>query len=1106
MEAPGAPHKSAGGPKMALEDRIARSRLIPPRPRPGTIRRPRVEARLREALRAPLTVVRADPGYGKTTAVAQVVHYGSYPTAWYSLAEGDRDPTLFLAHWIFAVRALDPGCGAQALALLQAPGGGSHHGPAVIDTLANDLFDRLPVEALLVLDDYHLVESPEINALVEHFVEQMPSTLHLVLLTRRMPSFHSLARWRVYGEVQELTTWELAFTPEEVQDLFAAHGCPLPAAIAHRLAEETEGWVIALMMILHRLREAGSEPLEALLKRIPDMSSDLFDYFAGEVLNRQPPAIQRFLLQTSVLTELEPEICAALLEDPAADSLLPQIEQRGLFLMGSREGRYRYHHLFQEFLQRQARDRLGSLEPLHRRAAAFYRARGDRESAIVHYIAAGAFEEAAELLTAAAGTMIRQGRYETLAAWVDRLPAALADRWPELLRSRGDAARLLSRFEEALAWYERARQQAVRRGDLLEEARALTGQAMVFLDTVQPARAAPLLREALRRIRRHAPEERIPLMGLIAENLLNAGQLHRADRLIATVQRCDPAALPPDVEPRLRIRQGRLAQARLMVESLLRASPWGSGRQRIPRSHREATVLLAWICAMVGEGEAARRHAEQGLQLGRDLRSPIVECVALARLGHGWLSGPDYDLRRAEEAYRESLQVAEAIRVPRFEVEAHLGLTLVEGLKGRPGLAIAHARRGLEILEAAGDAYLTAAVWLALGIAGLWNGHPDAMEWLEEAVRTGERCGERYFSTLGRLWQAWGLLQRGERSASLAPLKAALARIQEEGYAFMLTGTPLLGFRDPGARVLLLQTALAARLLPEPLQALLPQALQAAAFPIPFGPWSTPSPRERPHPPLYIQTMGPFRVWRGLYEIPADAWGRTRARRLFQFLITHRRRPVHREEILEALWPERDPASAALELRVTLHALHRALEPARRPGQPPFYVIRDGEFLRLNPNAILHLDADLFGALLDRAREREPLAPEEALSLRRQALALAQGEFLEECRYEDWALPERERLLALYLGAAEQVARALAARNAWEEVAALAQRMLERDPYHEAACGLLVQAYWALGRRALAVRAYERFRRRMRQELGLEPTLSLPALLAPLRSDLAAEA
>lgn len=1086
---------------MGLEERIARGRLIPPHPRLTWMHRPRVDARLREALQVPVTIVRADPGYGKTTAVAQMVYYGSWPAAWCSLTETERDPVLFLAHLIFALRTLDPGAGARALTLLHMPDGGAQHGPAVIDALANDLFDRLSTDTLLILDDYHLVESPEIHRLTERFIEEMPPALHLLLLTRQTPAFRNLPRWRAHGEAREILTADLAFTPEEIQALFTRHGYALSLEIARRLAEETDGWIIALLMILHRLREGGPATLEALLDRIPDALSDLFDYFAAEVLNRLPPVVQRFLLQTSILRELDAEACAAVVEDLEDRALLARIEAYVPFLIVRGEGRYRYHHLFQEFLQQQARIRLGSVEPLHRQAAALYRQRGELEAAILHMMAAGAFEEAAELLSAAAERMIRQGRYETFADWMDRLPITISGRYPSLLRYRGDAARLLSQFKEALAWYERARQEAARQSDFEEEVRALIGQALVFLDTVQPAKAAPLLRAALHRIRGGALEDRIRLLSLVAENMLNAGQLSRADRLLRWIQRHDPTALPPDVEPRLRIRQGWLAQARLQAEALLRASPWGASRQRMPRSHREATVLLAWICAMTGEGETARRYAEQGVQLGRDLRSPIVECVALARLGHGWLSGPDYDLRRAEEAYRESLRMAETIHVSRFEVEAHLGLTLVEGLKGRPGMAIAHAGRGLEILRDAGDAYLATAVQLALGIAGVWTGDPRAVEWLEAAIQNGARCRERYFSTLGRLWHAWALLRRGDRSASLRSLREALEILQAEGYSFLLTGIPMLGIRDPGARLLLLQTALGARLLPDYLQALLPRALQAATFHLPFGPWSLPQIEERADPPLYIQTLGPFRVWRGLYEIPTEAWGRTRARRLFQLLIVHRRRPVHREEILEALWRDRDPRSAALELRVTLHALHRALEPTRQPGRPPFYVIREGEFLRLNPHATFHIDADLFTALLARAQEREPFAPDEALSLRRQALTLMQGEFLEECRYEDWALPEREHLSALYLSAAEQVARALAARNAWEEVISLAQQILDRDPYHEAACGLLVQGCWALGRRAMAVRLYERFRQRMRKELGVEPTLSLAALLTDLPSD-----
>jgi hypothetical protein len=207
---------------MALEDRIARSRLIPPRPRPTWVRRPRVEARLREALEAPVVVVKAEPGYGKSTAVAQTLHHGPWPHLWYSLTEADRDPQRFLAHWIYAFRSLDPRLGRSAAERLHEPGGF-----AALDALANELVDRLPREVVLVLDDYHLADSPEIRALLERWLEQLPPALRLVLITRRDPELRGAARARAHRELREMTPSALAFAPEEVQELFAAQRFPL---------------------------------------------------------------------------------------------------------------------------------------------------------------------------------------------------------------------------------------------------------------------------------------------------------------------------------------------------------------------------------------------------------------------------------------------------------------------------------------------------------------------------------------------------------------------------------------------------------------------------------------------------------------------------------------------------------------------------------------------------------------------------------------------------------------------------------------------------------------------------------------------------------------
>lgn len=1078
------------------EDLVVRTRLIRPRLKPHHMRRPRVEERLRQSLVLPITVVKADAGYGKTMAVADCLDHLAWPAFWYSLAASDADPLIFLTHLIHAFRAIYPTCGDHALALLARPGGAAQHGLAAVDALVNDLLDHLAGDAVLVLDDYHLVEGREINALMERLIEHAPPALHLILITRHTPHLRGRSRWRAYGEWAEITTADLAFTPEEVQALFSLHGFPLTMEQARTLAAETEGWIIALQMIQQHLRSTDPGQLEALLDHLPDRLGGLFTFLAGEVLDRQPPEVQHFLLHTSILPQLDAEVCEFLLEDPRARETLPLLDERSLFVIDQGEAHYRYHHLFQAFLHGQAQTRLGSLEPLHRRAATFYRRQGDPEAAIPHLLAAGDFPQVAELLAGIARHMIYRGRYMTLATWVDHLPRELLDDYPELLQRRGDAARLTSRFEEALQWYRRAEHQASRRGDLLAEVHALRGQAMVYLDTVQPALADPLLRKALRRLRHDHPKERIKLLLLLAENLANEGHLRQAERLYRAVQGLCPTYDFPDIEPRIRVRAGQLAEARMLTEQLLTTAPWGTGRQRIPRSHREATVLLSWICALTGEHEAARRYAEQGLRLGQELHSPIVECVALARLGHSWLAGPDYDPRQAGEYYRQSLARAEAIHVPRFGVEAHLGLALVEGLRGHLWSAQQHARQGLEILDAAGDTYLSAVVWLALGTAGVLCGDTRAEEWLAAAIQRGEQCGDRYAPCLARLWLSWMALCHKDRATCLTALAAALHTMQVEGYDFMLAAAPFLGLKAAEQRIELLQMAVTAGLATDYTTALLQQTLQKTPLTggTPFGPWVAPPTGEHGPPPLYVQTLGPFRVWRGLREVPASAWARDKALRLFQFLLAQRHRAVHREEIWEALWPGKEPQAAATALRVALNALHQALEPARPPGTLPFYVQRAGETLCFNPEASIQLDTDVFEQLIKEARKMNPVDPAEALNLYRRALALYQGDFLEGCRYEDWVDLERERLLELYLTTALTVGEMLVAQEACEEAIALAHAILQRDPCCEEAYALLIRCYRQQGQRSLVLRTYERCRRRLLADLGVEPSPALKAL------------
>ncbi|MFN4218009.1 MAG: BTAD domain-containing putative transcriptional regulator [Candidatus Bipolaricaulia bacterium] len=1073
---------------MFGEDLIIRTKLIPPRLKPQILSRPRLTQLLNRCTDYPLTIVKADAGYGKSTTLASFLAQQKLPYLWYSLAETDADPLVFLVHVIYALRMTYPNCGERALSLLEQEGGAAKLWAPAVDALTNELLDLLEEEMLLVLDDYHVVDRPEVNAITERLIEHMPPRLHLVLATRHTPMLPSLARWRAHREVLEISKRELAFTPQEVAALFSErYGCRLTGEQTATLAEETEGWIIALQLIGQQVQSGTEEGLEQLLRRLPDSLGLAFDYLAEEVLAKQPAHIQEFLIQTAILRQLHPPVCDQLTNRSDSAMILRYLDEHSLFVVGLGPGAYRYHHLFHDFLKHRMRAQPERWRALHRRAAEIAKTQGELEEAIYHFIEAGEMATTALLLEEVAEEMVRAGRYETLAAWLDRLPQAILDEHPTLLVSRGDCFRLTSRFQEALELYKRAQALFAQLSDPLGQSRALLGQALIYLDTVQPARAAPLLKEALRLVGKADLHQRAQLLVLSAENKINYGQLRQAERLHRAVYRACQGCGIAEIDPRLYVRMGRLAEARALLERDLHQHPSGM-HQRMPRSHRESAVLLSWISAFMGEGEAARRYAEMGLRLGKELHSPIVECVALARLGHGWLTGPDFDCAKALEFYQQSLELSKALQVPRFGVEARLGFTVAYGLQGRFPESERWAHEGLVILHEAGDRYLASVLWLAVGAAGVLTNHAQAQEWLERAQREAEACGDRYGPCVAHLWKALLALRVERWEAFDREVHEALAAAQAHGYDFLFTRQPLLGPKDLKDLMALLCAARHRGLEVDYVINLLRELtkLRPELAPSPWPPLTVAC--SRPYPPLYVQTLGAFRVWRGEHEIAPSTWGREKALQLFQLLISHRDRPIHREQILEALWPDAYPAKAKASLRVALNALHRALEPTRHPHQQPFYVRYRGELLWLNPEAQVLLDADEFMRLIEEGHKIERHDPARALSLYRRALALYQGDYLPTCLYEDWAKAERERLLTLYLTTAAHLAELLTQQGAYEEAGALCHQILAKDPCWEEAYYLLMLGHFRQGNRSLAIRTYERCVKRLREQLGVEPS------------------
>ena len=312
----------------------------------------------------PLTLVCAPAGFGKTTLVStwleriaadQPAAAASLPAAWLSLDENDSDLNLFLRYFIAALRTIFKDACEKTLALLQAR---QQPPDAVLyATLSNELA-QLPGEAILVLDDYHTIRGMEVHNLLIELARHWPRPLHLVLISRIDPPL-PLTSLRAKGMLHEIRTQNLRFTSEETAAYLSQAQLALRSQTdLHLLEERFEGWPAGLHLAALSLRSASSQ--ESVLSALSSENPNITGYLVDEVLAHQVPAIQTFLLKTSILDRFCASLCEAVIGeiDPAwnARACLDWIERSDLFItpLDDRREWYRYHHLFQELLQQRS--------------------------------------------------------------------------------------------------------------------------------------------------------------------------------------------------------------------------------------------------------------------------------------------------------------------------------------------------------------------------------------------------------------------------------------------------------------------------------------------------------------------------------------------------------------------------------------------------------------------------------------------------------------------------------------------------------------------------------------------------------------------------------
>jgi LuxR family maltose regulon positive regulatory protein len=550
------------------------------------------------------------------------------PAAWLTLDENDNDPTTFLRYVIAALRTVAPEACRDTLALLHSPQRPPH--TLLLTTLINDLV-LLPQRLILVLDDYAVIRNPMVVEVVTKVVRGFLPQLHLLILTREVGDL-PLTYLRVYDAVIEIRSHDLRFSRAETAAyLHRALLEPLADGQVDMLEKQMEGWVAGLKMAV-LLQHSGRIAASALHGGTAQQTT-VRDFLAAEVLERQPPAVQTFLLKSAVADQFCAALCQALVEPGQreenskwdARACIQWLVRSDLFVVSlSPQGDwYRYHPLFLSMLRDRGAAALtpAGVQELHRRAAGWYAEQGLIDEAIQHALAANDLPLASAIMWRALPTVLNHEDRPTLERWLGLLPEDFVQVRPELLLIRAWSLQfrwqlpLLAetvRQIELLLEDKNGAGQAASQGEISPDVAAqvaiFCGQAAFLAN--RPQQAIDALQRARELLLPSATYLRGGTMLYLGISLQASGQFAEAERLLLAhhelcLCKCDGFAL------RLCLSlcfcyssQGRLEPARQIAHDMLVQAQ----NSELPTLQSWAHYFLGWVHYQWNDLTAAQTH------------------------------------------------------------------------------------------------------------------------------------------------------------------------------------------------------------------------------------------------------------------------------------------------------------------------------------------------------------------------------------------------------------------------------------------------------------------------------------------------------------------
>lgn len=1045
----------------------------------ATLRRPRLIDFFHENIHRKVIFIAAAAGYGKSAILVDFASEVEYPTAWCQLDSVDCDAAILADDIVSAIRHLRPNFQSIVSSLTAQR---NFNTAALASALARDIASAFDDYTILVLDNFHLVQDSE-NAMtfIDAFVPELPEQIHLLIAGRVIPESQVFTNLATTDQIVGMDEDYLQFTPDEVQTLIKQrHNIEMPFAAAEELTANTEGWITAILLSTYSMWRG----MTANIARARQTES-VYGFLAEEVLDQQPQEIKTFLLESSVLPDMDVEICNEVLERTDSAQFLKLAEERHLFVntVGDEFRAYQYHNLFRDFLI----DKLRSQDPerlstIQKRTADWYNTQGMIEAAVTFYMLAGCVEQATQIIETQAGKMYATGRYTTLAHWADQLGQHTYDTpYLNLMlalintdRGRWDAV------EERLKLAER---KFTEMSDTVGCLKVQLHRGFVFYCHGNFEKGRDLINEVIRNATTLGEEDVLGAahlhLGMCLFRLAKLAEaeqhLHRAVEILERQQKKHDLAVAMDNLSLVLHARGQNKEAEIAQQRAL--DLW----RELKAASSLAVSLnnIGWNLHLLGQHEAAIATYNEALEWAKRGGIARAEIAILNGQSEIFTDLGDYEtaLSLAQEAIRRSEKGIDTT----VKVYLYRGMARLERLQG-------HYAAALEWIERANLFQVKA--HLALGsVDGLHGLILVEMGKTEEGVKILNRACDELEQSNALIDLAQALLFRahtefcnGRKDEALQTLTRALAASQRSGYDQMLvsevnqTRDLFEAFADHpeiGSRL----RALIARA--ESASTSIKRLRQAESM-------QTVMNKKANELHIEVRALGQSCVYKNGNEITKATWVSQKTRELFIFLVD--RSPVSRETILEIFWRDKPTAQAVNNLNQTLFRLRRAI------GQET--VILENNECRLSPNMMVIYDAAIFESKAKAAlgmgqgdlRRLEPLAS---------AIELYGGDYLADFAVE-WAGERRHALGELFINAACAYTDDLMGLTRYAETRDVLNKALKIEPLRDDLHQRMLICLHKMGRRHEVVNHYLKYCDLCRTELGLPPSPEMQTLYSRL--------